>query len=134
MVIATVKGDIHDIGKNIVVTLLEARGFTVVDLGVDVGTEEVADAVVAERPDVLGLSCLLTTGFEALRETIALVRERSCRTGSRACRSSSAAQPSTSAPRTTQAPTAGVRTPPTASPSSRPCWADPQTHGPTGRC
>ena len=63
VVIATVKGDIHDIGKNIVVTLLEARGFTVVDLGVDVDPELVADAVVAERPDVLGLSCLLTTGI-----------------------------------------------------------------------
>ena len=76
-VIATVKGDIHDIGKNIVVTLLEARGFTVVDLGVDVDPEVVADAIVAERPDVLGLSCLLTTGFEAMRETVTLVRERS---------------------------------------------------------
>lgn len=76
VVIATVKGDIHDIGKNIAVTLLEARGFTVVDLGVDVDPEAVADAVVAERPDVLGLSCLLTTGFETLRETIGIVRER----------------------------------------------------------
>jgi methanogenic corrinoid protein MtbC1 len=76
VVIATVKGDIHDIGKNIVVTLLEARGFTVVDLGVDVDPELVADTVVLERPDVLGLSCLLTTGFAAMRETVALVRER----------------------------------------------------------
>ena len=75
-VIATVKGDIHDIGKNIAVTLLEARGFTVVDLGVDVEPELIADAVVAERPDVLGLSCLLTTGFETLRETIELARAR----------------------------------------------------------
>jgi methanogenic corrinoid protein MtbC1 len=70
------QADIHDIGKNIAVTLLEARGFTVVDLGVDVHPELVADAVVAERPDVLGLSCLLTTGFETLRETIELARER----------------------------------------------------------
>jgi methanogenic corrinoid protein MtbC1 len=77
VVIATVRGDIHDIGKNIAVTLLEARGFTVVDLGVDVAPELIADAVVAERPDVLGLSCLLTTGFGAMRETIELVRERS---------------------------------------------------------
>jgi methylmalonyl-CoA mutase cobalamin-binding domain/chain len=76
VVIATVKGDIHDIGKNIAVTLLEARGFTVVDLGVDADPESVADAVVAERPDVLGLSCLLTAGFETLRETISIVRER----------------------------------------------------------
>jgi methanogenic corrinoid protein MtbC1 len=75
-VIATVKGDIHDIGKNIAVTLLEARGFTVIDLGVDVEPELIADAVVAERPDVLGLSCLLTTGFETLRETIELARAR----------------------------------------------------------
>jgi len=76
VVIATVKGDIHDIGKNIVVTLLEARGFTVVDLGVDVDPGVIADTVAAERPDAAGLSCLLTTGFEALRETIGLVRER----------------------------------------------------------
>jgi methylmalonyl-CoA mutase cobalamin-binding domain/chain len=83
VVIATVKGDIHDIGKNIVVTLLEARGFAVVDLGVDVDPERVADAVVAERPDALGLSSLLTTGFEALRETIGLVRERTSDLGRR---------------------------------------------------
>ena len=76
VVIATVKGDIHDIGKSIAVTLLEARGFTVVDLGVDVDPQLIADAVVAERPDVLGLSCLLTTGFATLRETIELARER----------------------------------------------------------
>jgi len=73
---ATVKGDIHDIGKNIVITLLDAHGFAVVDLGVDVDPERVIQAVVGERPDVLGLSCLLTTGFESLRETIALTRER----------------------------------------------------------
>ena len=77
VLIGTVKGDIHDIGKSIVVTLLEARGLTVVDLGVDVDPTAVADAVDAERPDLLGLSCLLTTGFGAMRETIALVRERS---------------------------------------------------------
>jgi methanogenic corrinoid protein MtbC1 len=76
VVIATVKGDIHDIGKSIAVTLLEARGFTVVDLGVDVDPQVIADTVVAERPDVVGLSCLLTSGFDSLRETIALVRER----------------------------------------------------------
>ena len=76
VVMATVKGDIHDIGKNIVITLLDAHGFTVVDLGVDVDPERVVRTVVAERPDVLGLSCLLTTGLETLRETITLTRER----------------------------------------------------------
>ena len=76
VVMATVKGDIHDIGKNIVITLLDAHGFTVVDLGVDVDPERVVRTIVAERPDVLGLSCLLTTGFDTSRETIALARER----------------------------------------------------------
>ena len=77
MVIATVRGDIHDIGKNIVVALLDADGFIMVDLGVNVAPEQIADAVEQERPDVLGLSCLLTSGYEALRETIDLVRVRS---------------------------------------------------------
>ncbi|HEY5387169.1 MAG TPA: cobalamin-dependent protein [Thermoleophilia bacterium] len=76
IVIATVKGDIHDIGKNIVITLLDAHGFAVVDLGVDVAPERIAEAVVVARPDVLGLSCLLTTGFESMRQTIAAVCER----------------------------------------------------------
>ena len=75
MVIATVRGDIHDIGKNIAITLLDAHGFAVVDLGVDVAPERIVDAVVAERPDVRGLSCLLTTGFETMQQTIALMRE-----------------------------------------------------------
>lgn len=77
MVIATVRGDIHDIGKNIVIALLDADGFTIVDLGVNVAPEHIAETVERERPDVLGLSCLLTSGYEALRETIDLVREQS---------------------------------------------------------
>ena len=75
-VIATVKGDIHDIGKNIATTLLDAHGFRVIDLGVDVSPERVAAAVEQNRPEALGLSCLLTTGFGSLAETITLVRER----------------------------------------------------------
>jgi methanogenic corrinoid protein MtbC1 len=62
MVIATVRGDIHDIGKNIVIALLDADGYTMVDLGVNVTPEQIAGAVERERPDVLGLSCLLTAG------------------------------------------------------------------------
>jgi len=77
MVIATARGDIHDIGKNIVIALLDADGFAMVDLGVNVAPEQIADTVERERPDVLGLSCLLTSGYEALRETIELVREQS---------------------------------------------------------
>ena len=76
VVMATIRGDIHDIGKNIVITLLEAHGYAVVDLGVDVAAARIADVVVGERPDLLGLSCLLTTGFKSMTETITLVRER----------------------------------------------------------
>jgi dimethylamine corrinoid protein len=75
IVIATVQGDIHDIGKNIAITLLDAHGFTVVDLGVDVAPARIAEAVANEQPDVLGLSCLLTTAFESMRQTVAVVRE-----------------------------------------------------------
>jgi methanogenic corrinoid protein MtbC1 len=77
MVIATVRGDIHDIGKNIVIALLDADGFTMVDLGVNVPPERIAEAVEREHPDILGLSCLLTSGYEALRQTIDLVRGES---------------------------------------------------------
>ena len=77
MVIATARGDIHDIGKNIVIALLDADGFAMVDLGVNVAPEQIAETVEREHPDVLGLSCLLTSGYEALRETIELVREQS---------------------------------------------------------
>jgi methanogenic corrinoid protein MtbC1 len=74
MVIATVKGDIHDIGKNIAITLLEANGFEIIDLGVDVPAERIVDAVEAERPGILGLSCLLTGGFSSMKKAIAAVR------------------------------------------------------------
>jgi len=77
MVIATVRGDIHDIGKNIVIALLDADGLTMVDLGVNSPPEQIAEAVERERPDILGLSCLLTSGYEAVRETIDLVRRQS---------------------------------------------------------
>jgi methanogenic corrinoid protein MtbC1 len=88
MVIATVRGDIHDIGKNIVIALLDADGFTMVDLGVNVAPEVIAETVERERPDVLGLSCLLTSGYEALRETIDLVRKQSAASTRRAPTSS----------------------------------------------
>lgn len=75
-VIATVKGDIHDIGKNIMSTLLDAHGFAVVDLGVDVSPERIAQTVDEVRPEILGLSCLLTSGFESMAKTVIAVRAR----------------------------------------------------------
>jgi 5-methyltetrahydrofolate--homocysteine methyltransferase len=61
IVIGTVQGDIHDIGKNIVAMMFEGSGFEVVDLGVDVSPSRFVEAVLQYKPDVLGLSALLTT-------------------------------------------------------------------------
>ena len=81
-VIATVHGDIHDIGKNIVKLLLENYGFDVVDLGKDVPPETVAEAVVRLHAPLAGLSALMTTTVPAMEETIKLLREKApwCRT------------------------------------------------------
>jgi methylmalonyl-CoA mutase cobalamin-binding domain/chain len=63
-VVATVAGDLHNIGKNIFVTLMTTAGFKVIDLGVDVSADKIVEAVKEHRPDVLGLSALLTTNLE----------------------------------------------------------------------
>ena len=75
-VIATVKGDIHDIGKNIVKLLLENYGFNVVDLGRDVAPEKIVEAVVSHHAPFAGLSALMTTTVPAMEETIGLLREK----------------------------------------------------------
>lgn len=76
VVLATVKGDIHDIGKNIVKVLLESYGFTVIDLGRDVPPETVLQAAVEHKVKVVGLSALMTTTLGAMAETIALLNEK----------------------------------------------------------
>lgn len=82
VVIATVKGDIHDIGKNIVKLLLENYGFKVIDLGKDVPPAAVADAVVQYRAPLVGLSALMTTTVPAMAETVSLLKEKApwCKT------------------------------------------------------
>ncbi len=75
-VLATVKGDIHDIGKNIVKLLLENYGFAVWDLGRDVPPETVVERAIALRAPLVGLSALMTTTVPAMEETIALLREQ----------------------------------------------------------
>lgn len=77
IVLATVKGDIHDIGKNIVKTLLENYGFNVNDLGRDVPPEKVVEAVKKDGAQLVGLSALMTTTVASMRETIKLLR-RDC--------------------------------------------------------
>ena len=76
VVIATVHGDIHDIGKNIVRLLLENYGFEVIDLGKDVAPQEILDAVLRHHAPATGLSALMTTTVPAMQETIALLKEQ----------------------------------------------------------
>lgn len=68
--IATVHGDLHDIGKNLVSLMLEGAGFEVHDLGVDVAPEEIAQAVAEESPDILALSAMLTTTMTGMKIVI----------------------------------------------------------------
>ncbi len=75
IVIATVKGDIHDIGKNIVKVLLENYSFRVIDLGKDVAPETVLTAVIKEHAPLCGLSALMTTTVGAMEETIKLIQK-----------------------------------------------------------
>lgn len=75
VVIATVKGDIHDIGKNIVKLLLENYGYNVVDLGRDVPPENVVESTVSLHAPIVGLSALMTTTVPAMEETIKLLRK-----------------------------------------------------------
>ncbi len=75
VVLATVKGDIHDIGKNIVKTLLENYGFEVIDLGKDVEYQAVVDAAKTYNVKLVGLSALMTTTLKSMEGTIALLRE-----------------------------------------------------------
>lgn len=82
IVLATVKGDIHDIGKNIVKVLLENYDFDVIDLGKDVAPEVIVETVKRENAPLVGLSALMTTTVPAMEETIKLLREEKvdCRT------------------------------------------------------
>jgi corrinoid protein of di/trimethylamine methyltransferase len=70
VVIGTVKGDLHDIGKNIVASMLEGAGFEIVNLGVDIPAEKFVEAVKRENPDLLALSALLTTTMTNMRGVI----------------------------------------------------------------
>ena len=79
VVMCTVQGDIHDIGKDIVVTMLDIAGFNVVDLGVDVPIAKVVDTVRDSKAQVLGLSGLLTVAFESMKATVAAIDEAGLR-------------------------------------------------------
>ena len=74
VVVGTVKGDLHDIGKNILIMVLEGAGFEVMDLGIDVPPERFVEAVKEHKPIVLGLSALLSTTMGAMKATVEAVR------------------------------------------------------------
>jgi 5-methyltetrahydrofolate--homocysteine methyltransferase len=76
VVLATVKGDIHDIGKNIIKVLLENYNFHVIDLGKDVPTEDIVQAVKKYDAKLVGLSALMTTTVANMKTTIEVVREQ----------------------------------------------------------
>jgi 5-methyltetrahydrofolate--homocysteine methyltransferase len=78
-VIGTVKGDVHYIGKNIVVILLKGSGFTVHDLGVDVSAERFVEAIHKFQPELVGLSALLTTTMPAMQNVIEAIEEAGMR-------------------------------------------------------
>ena len=75
VILATVKGDIHDIGKNIVKVLLENYGFDVIDLGKDVDPKRIVETAIKEQVCLVGLSALMTTTVVSMEETIRLLRE-----------------------------------------------------------
>ena len=76
LVIGTVKGDLHDIGKNLVSMMLEGAGFQVVDLGVDVDTDKFLAAAAEHKADILCMSALLTTTMPAMEATVATIKEK----------------------------------------------------------
>ena len=79
VVIGTVEGDVHDIGKNIAIALLEAEGFDIVDLGVDVPPAAFVEAIREHEPDIVGMSSLLTVALETTKQTIDAITEAGLR-------------------------------------------------------
>jgi corrinoid protein of di/trimethylamine methyltransferase len=75
VLIGTVKGDLHDIGKNLVVMMIEGGGFDVIDLGIDVPASRFVEAVKEHRPQVVGMSALLTTTMMEMKKTIQALEE-----------------------------------------------------------
>jgi 5-methyltetrahydrofolate--homocysteine methyltransferase len=80
-VIGTVKGDLHDIGKNVFLTLLRAANYEVIDLGVDVSPEAFLKAVIEHSPDILAMSALLTTTMVEMKKVVAMLKRERVREG-----------------------------------------------------
>lgn len=78
LVVATVEGDIHDIGKNLVVLMLKNYGYRVIDMGKDIPAEEIVETAIKEQAKVIGLSALMTTTMMRMKEVVDLVKEKGC--------------------------------------------------------
>jgi 5-methyltetrahydrofolate--homocysteine methyltransferase len=76
ILLGTVKGDIHDIGKNLVGVMLKGNGFSVVDIGVDASTEKFIAGIEKENPDIVGLSAMLTTTMLAMQKTVKALKDK----------------------------------------------------------
>lgn len=81
VLVGTVAGDLHDIGKNLVIMMLEGGGFHVVDLGIDCASEKFINAIREQKPQVVGLSALLTTTMEQMKNTIDAIEKSGVRDG-----------------------------------------------------
>jgi len=81
VLMGTVAGDIHDIGKNIVTFMLDVNGFDVLDLGVDISSQKFVEAIREFQPQVVGLSGFLTLAFEAMKETVEAIKKAGLRDG-----------------------------------------------------
>ncbi|MGI5824637.1 MAG: cobalamin B12-binding domain-containing protein [Bacillota bacterium] len=79
ILIGTVRGDLHDIGKNLVAMMLESSGFTVINMGVDISEAKFIEAINEHNPDILGMSALLTTTMPAMESTIKAIEEAGLR-------------------------------------------------------
>lgn len=79
VVMGTVKGDLHDIGKNLVGMLMESSGFKVINLGVDISPEKFAEAIKEYKPDILGMSAMLTTTMTQMKTTIDYLKREGLR-------------------------------------------------------
>jgi methanogenic corrinoid protein MtbC1 len=79
VLIGTLQGDIHELGKNILITMLRVHGFEVHDLGVDVPPSAVVDKVRGFKPQVVGFSALITTAFPSMKEAVALLQQAGLR-------------------------------------------------------
>lgn len=79
IVIGTVQGDVHDIGKNIVISLLEASGFEVHDIGIDAPPEKFLSSIKEFKPEIVGMSCLLTLSIKSMKRTVEAIEKSNLR-------------------------------------------------------